>query len=246
MTPSNTQAPEHLGLASLDHLAVQAEAVVSDYRLIDETVTKIGVRLSALEPERAITEIGQGLAVLNTLELNQDSLQMLALRIAEGRRCATREEIGEHIALLLGSFPYGNVPDPDVYTRMMIEEIAAVGPSIMVVDSACRSLRRSLRWLPSIAQALETIALETKRWEERLDCARDVSDHHALAIAKLEQLGRSMQKKIAESREHVLRRLTALESELHRAEREGRGSGHRWPWQIKWDIDRLRGELGGH
>jgi hypothetical protein len=242
---SKLHPPDQLdSLASLDCLAVEAEAVVGAYRTIDQVVADIGIKLSRLEPEQAVAAIDQSIALLGALMFDENSLQTLALRISDRHRCTTREEIGEHIALLLGSFPYSNVPDPDVYTRMMIEEIAAVGPSLMVLDSACRSLRRSLRWLPSIAQVLEIIAVETERWGERLECTRHLVEHHARAIFNLRELRRRMEGKAAESREHLVRRLVALETERDRAEREGRSGGHRWRWEIQWDIDRVRQKLG--
>jgi hypothetical protein len=43
-----------------------------------------------------------------------------------------------------------------------------------------------------------------------------------------------------------MRRLSLLETEFDRAEKEGRGRGHRWRWEIQWDTNRVRQELGGH
>ncbi len=78
-----------------------------------------------------------------------------------------RAEVAKRIALLLGSFPNtGSVPDPKVYTRMLIEEVIAAEPCLEAVESACREIRRTSTFVPAIAEFVKLLKKHEDRWAD--------------------------------------------------------------------------------
>ncbi len=231
-------------LAPLDLLTIEAEAVVRDSDTIAMAISNQHCLLSRRETD-PISEINQRIANLNALELNNGRLDALAARITDGLRPASRGEIGEHVALLLGSFPCSNAPDPAVYTRMMVEEVITAAPSLIPLDAACRSLRRTHRWPPAIAKVLATISVETKSWGHRLDCARHMLRRRTQAVAALMEQRDHMASEEAKRLECLKLQLVALKAELDEVKTKGRQPGSRWPWAIKADIERVQRALGG-
>jgi hypothetical protein len=78
-----------------------------------------------------------------------------------------RKHVAKQVALLLGSFPTHNVPDPKVFTRMLIEEVAATYASWECLECAFRKIRRTSKTVPSIAAVLAVIEEEELAWGER-------------------------------------------------------------------------------
>ena len=64
------------------------------------------------------------------------------------------ELIRKAIATLLGSFPNAAPGDPKVYTAMLLEEVNAADPSYEVLESACRKIRRTSKFVPAVAEVL--------------------------------------------------------------------------------------------
>jgi hypothetical protein len=77
------------------------------------------------------------------------------------------EYVSLQVGMLLGSFATTKISDPDVFVPTLIEEIRAAGPSWCVLESACRTIRRTMKTAPSIAAVLETIREEEDVWAER-------------------------------------------------------------------------------
>ena len=76
--------------------------------------------------------------------------------------------VSEQIALLLASFQNSRPGTPKAFSRMMIEELYAASPNAIVLESACRHIRRTEEnWPPSIAKLLKTIEKESSAWCDR-------------------------------------------------------------------------------
>jgi hypothetical protein len=76
---------------------------------------------------------------------------------------ATKTEIAKHLALLVKSFPNAGSADCEVYGRMLIEDVAADLPAIGDIEDACRQIRRTCRFLPTIAEVIEAIRVAKSR-----------------------------------------------------------------------------------
>lgn len=89
--------------------------------------------------------------------------------------------VSEQVGLLVGSFRNVWSHSPEVYTRMLIEEIYITRVDAPVLESAFRRIRRTLKRLPeSPAEALQIIQEEQKRdWD--LAAGYDSSDPAKIA-----------------------------------------------------------------
>ena len=68
------------------------------------------------------------------------------------------------LANLMGSFPTSNIPNPNVFTRQLLEDVIDLDPCFPEVESACRKLRKSQKFMPSIAEVVEAIEVEQGEW----------------------------------------------------------------------------------
>jgi hypothetical protein len=195
-------------LAALDAFSNEAQAVV-DMR------TRIGKFLDA-EPN-TIDEAGKCIAALLALKPFEQHVTELTTGIADGLRPATPEQVLEQLALLIGAFPASNTPDPMVYSRMMLNEVIAAGPSVLALTAACSELRRTRQWPPPTADVLKTIREEEARWQYRFRCASEILGAHAKALEKLKKarawLARPDEQKKAE-RQECLDRLERLRQQI--------------------------------
>lgn len=73
-------------------------------------------------------------------------------------RPASMLEIGKQLAILVKCYPNAGSADGEIYGRMLIEDVAAMQPSIGDIDAACRHLRRTSKFTPAISEVLEAIA----------------------------------------------------------------------------------------
>lgn len=89
--------------------------------------------------EQHIDLARNGLAILQRLE-----------------RPATDKEIREHLAILLGCLA-GSKGDAATFGKMLMIDVRAAAPSIGALEAACRKLRRTCTFVPSIAEVLKAI-----------------------------------------------------------------------------------------
>jgi hypothetical protein len=98
----------------------------------------------------------------------RDQLAAKVAEIRDGERFYNRDElydgegllrpvIAEQVGLLLGSYPNAVPHDPEAYVLMMIEEIALAEPDAIDLEMACRRLRRTLKFPPTIPEVIEAI-----------------------------------------------------------------------------------------
>jgi len=80
------------------------------------------------------------------------------------------------LARLVGSIPTSNLPDAKVFTNVMLEDVMALSPSFVELECACRKLRQSQKFMPSISEIVAAIKKEETTWNSRwcaLDCIED-------------------------------------------------------------------------
>jgi hypothetical protein len=95
-----------------------------------------------------------------------------------------RPIVASHVAMLVGSFPNANPPDPKVYVKMLIDEVAvAQYVTVTTIEAAFRSIRRTSKFLPTVSEVLAEIKKQEDAWtdlneeiifaEERADDLKD-------------------------------------------------------------------------
>jgi hypothetical protein len=87
---------------------------------------------------------------------SKEERQALLAQLESLSRKATKQEIAEHLAILLGACATGNV-DLEVRARVMAEDVGASQPSIGVLELGCRNLRRVSQFTPTIARLLQAL-----------------------------------------------------------------------------------------
>jgi hypothetical protein len=87
-----------------------------------------------------------------------------------------RRVVSEAVALLIGSFPHANPHEPKCYSRMMVEEIYACKPNAIILESACRHIRRTEEFMPAPARMIKAIDQECSRWCDRFDIGNTGGD----------------------------------------------------------------------
>lgn len=80
-------------------------------------------------------------------------------------RPASERETAENLALLLKAFPNAGAADGEIFGAMLVEDIAAMQPTIGDLQEACRWLRRTSRFLPTISEVLEALSLAREQRE---------------------------------------------------------------------------------
>lgn len=133
------------------------------------------------------------LDVLRTIDIGGQVLDELVGRIDAGWTPADRGEIAQCVALLVCAYPNAKIPEPEVFTRMLVEDLLATGAPSFVIESACTDLRRHNKFIPAIAEVLASVAEWRKTWDRRRTAGRTYADRHAAAVrhweGALEKLG---------------------------------------------------------
>jgi hypothetical protein len=88
----------------------------------------------------------------------------------------TETRVRQHIALLLSCYSNANPGNPEAYVGMMVEEVMAACPTLVVLESACSKLRRTLKFLPAISEVIEAIEEQDALWTPRLSAIDDCAD----------------------------------------------------------------------
>lgn len=118
-----------------------------------------------------------------------ERLGSLRHQIQQSLKPASRTDISMAVAVLAASFKIGNVlEDRGAFAMAMIEELA--GYPVDVIDTAIRTARRTLSWLPSIAEmvALCDAAINPRhRWLQSID---RMEGEHQRRRAELEAAAR--------------------------------------------------------
>lgn len=77
--------------------------------------------------------------------------------INQSLRQATEQEIGVYLVLLLKAFPHAGKEDRSAFGRMLQEDVIDLKPSIGAMESGCRAVRQTSKFLPAISEVLEAV-----------------------------------------------------------------------------------------
>jgi hypothetical protein len=116
--------------------------------------------------------------------------------------------IGKHLAALLGSFPSSRPGSPEIFSGALLEDVASLSPSVAAVEQACRTLRRELKFCPSICVTREAVKAAQTAVRNRVAAVRELSarveaGEHAL-VARREQVEVARQERKAGIRYSIL------------------------------------------
>jgi hypothetical protein len=118
----------------------------------------------------------------------------------------TKATASIHVSMLVGSFPNANPSDPEVYVKMLIEEVMAFEClTVTYLELAFRSIRRSAKFLPTISEVLEELKKQEDLWDKRTwDIARaDITAKNLREKLDAEKLRRETETKAREERKRL-------------------------------------------
>jgi hypothetical protein len=93
----------------------------------------------------------------------------------DGESWLSRQVVTKQIGLLVAGLSGGT----EIQTALLIEELLSAGPSGPVLESACRTVRRTMTYTPKPAQMLKIMQDEASVWGARLTAiADDEREYH--------------------------------------------------------------------
>jgi hypothetical protein len=117
------------------------------------------VCIALFQAAHAITEnVGDiERAIVNAEALVACGLELTARRIDKTLAAATADDIAPELAKLTAAFPNAARLDLAPFSVILAEDLLEAAPSALGLWLACRKLRRTSRFLPSISELLECI-----------------------------------------------------------------------------------------
>ena len=76
-------------------------------------------------------------------------------------------EVAKMITVLMGSFPTAKIPEPEIFVRVLMDDVMALDPSFVEMESTCRELRKTNKFMPSISEVIEELEKQQELWDRR-------------------------------------------------------------------------------
>jgi hypothetical protein len=78
-----------------------------------------------------------------------------------------RAQVSKMLAIFMGSFPTSNIKQPQIFTMQLLDDVMEREPSYAVLESTCRALRRTQKFMPSIAEFVAELDKQEDEWGAR-------------------------------------------------------------------------------
>jgi hypothetical protein len=135
---------------------------------LSKTLVELAVRASTTTSMVFLGQLGDTISEAESV-LKSARLAQLADQILTSRRPAQSQEIKRQLQTLIGSFPNSSRQDLALYGVALLEDVVAEQPAVSALTNACRHLRRTARFVPTISEVLEALARETRLLEAQLE-----------------------------------------------------------------------------
>ena len=111
-------------------------------------------------------------------------------------RPASRRDIGEHSAIIIGCYPNAKTEDAEIYGRAFAEYIAEANPALSDLEAARHRIIKTFVFRPSIAEVLMVLEAEKQLRLQRTDRIEYLVKHpkpDTAAISRFRQQPKHMQ-----------------------------------------------------
>jgi hypothetical protein len=129
----------------------------SEGEVIADELSRAAELLCSLQSAR-YRELNSGDASKVMVELENfgaGRLRVIAQQLDKQLVPATKQEIAEELAVLIGAFPNAGKNDLAIFGRALADDVGSLQPSRITLQTACRQLRRSQEFVPTIAAVME-------------------------------------------------------------------------------------------
>jgi hypothetical protein len=135
-----------------------ASSHLSQAERLDEEATRLALAISS-----TMIQIGWvsaerlAMAIQSAENIAANGLDRAIGELDRAVAPACGADLKTELAMLVGCFPNSGKNDLRVFGKMLLEDVAAQRPSVAALSLACRRLRRTARFVPTISEVLEAI-----------------------------------------------------------------------------------------
>jgi hypothetical protein len=129
------------------------------------------------------------------------NLSAVEAGLNEAARPATQQEIKRQLQVLIGSFPNSGRNDLAIFGVALLEDVCEEKPGIAALTNACRSLRRTVKFVPTISEVLTALAQQTQRHQTAIIGVREFPER----IARAQQAALDLRERRARDFERMVR-----------------------------------------
>jgi hypothetical protein len=189
---------------ALDRLATDADHVVRRHDELTDLPGVVRKKMDALKNDELIGRLfaeakrAATLSEYDNATLARCEAAMETLDAAENYEDNDREEgdlrrnvVSVRLAMLIGAFPNGSPSDPEIFARLMIEHALTVeNLSLLALDSACRQIVATQKFLPTTSELLKALNQQQENWDRRYSAIYRLADTSRRVLARIEALRR--------------------------------------------------------
>lgn len=148
---------------------------------------------SAEKAERAVAEVREALSVIPKPHV----VMAYAEAIRQALDVQTEATLADQVGDFLVSWPNSTPPDPAAFAVLMMRDLADEGIADGVLVQAFRNLRRTAKFMPTIAEVLAECRAVHGRWR----CALRNAERVEAKRAEMQAVLRQAEERLAERRE---------------------------------------------
>jgi len=184
---------------------------ISLVRDADEIARAIAEAKSTIRiPEKALAIVSESLAAFQRRGISKASLQERRERFRELAKVEPefakdesgrlrREAVGAELMMLLGSFPTSNVPNSEVYSLNLLEDVLNADYDFLLsIYGGCREIRRTQKFMPSVSEVLEFIAENNAFWLSAFNASESIVEKFAELIELRDEMPEKIKEREAE------------------------------------------------
>ena len=96
-------------------------------------------------------------------------------------------QVAKMVTILMGSFPTSKIPEPEIFVRVLLNDLMELSPSFVEMESTCRQLRKKNKFMPSISEVVEALKKQKKLWGRRSTTMEVIQELYDDLCAKVAQ-----------------------------------------------------------
>ena len=78
----------------------------------------------------------------------------------------------------MGSFPTAKIPEPEILVPVLLDDVMAMTASFVEMESTCRQLRKTKKFMTSVSEVIETLEEQQKLWHRRSIMAWCIEEYY--------------------------------------------------------------------
>ncbi|WP_194462126.1 hypothetical protein [Bradyrhizobium sp. CCBAU 53340] len=172
---------------TLEHTSRSPEALLDLSRSLDDVTGQLGWWDQGVGAGKRLLLQAENLIKEAECYASAVDIGAAVRELKEQSRPASQTEVKRQLQILIGSFPNAPKHDLQLYGTAMVEDVLEERPSILALSNACRTIRRTSRFLPTISEVLGVLENEMSRQFDRIEAAQEFERRIGLAKCAFEE-----------------------------------------------------------